>query len=546
LHLWRLNLPSITIISTFLLLLWFIQPEPLSFTVTLILLLTWLVGKLLINLSWLSLAAPDAKINNHKLHRQIRRVILIIGSFFVITMLIHLENQDYMVKLSFTMQDMIDSLFLILLSLTVLPLLQIRKLIATHWEDFEGDWQLFSFLITFIAPTILVISILGLVGYINLGWIVAKQFSFFLAVLIVWIIARTVTNDLINWWKSLFNETDRLYELWQEDIIPLVQKLIGIVLLVLAVIFYLWISGGLADAAVKDNIAQFLSYSIVTLGNGNQITVGGVLLSVFIIWFVFWLGGWSRGVSHRWVYLGIKDTGLRNSLAVFTQYVVIIIGLLMALKAIGIDPTALAVLAGAVGVGIGFGLQNIVNNFVSGILLLIGRQIRVDDLVTIGSFDNLTVKEINWINTQFDRYGTHVVIPNSDILSSKIKNFTVPNHNNLIWFWPSVYIDPQIPPEKVEKILTEALTGIEDLVDIWILMAGLKPTGVMEYWPCFTCTYPKRWAVQERVWHRILSHLKEAGIEPAVPSQEIHLFDATQGRTMHSSTTPPVPPMVTG
>ncbi|KHD09741.1 hypothetical protein PN36_22065 [Candidatus Thiomargarita nelsonii] len=543
LHLWRLNILSITVISIFLLLLWLTQPAPLSFTVTLTLLLTWLVCKLLINLSWLSLAAPEAKIQNHKLYRQLRRVILIIGSLTVITVLMHIENQAYADRLSLTIRDLGDSLFMILLSLTVLPLWQIRRLILTTLsENLTGDWRLINHLITLIVPAILIISILGLVGYINLGWTVVQQFSLFLAALIVWMIARRITYDLINWWKNSVKEDNRLYELWQEDIIPLVQKLLGIVLLALAVVFYFWITGGLVDAAVKDDIAQFLSFSLITLGNGNQITVGSVLLSVFIIWFVFWLGSWFRGVSHRWVYLKIKDVGLRNSLSVFTQYGVIIIGLLIALKAIGIDPTALAVFAGALGVGVGFGLQNIVNNFVSGILLLVGRHIRVGDLVTIGSFENLTVKEINWINTRFDQFGIKVVIPNSDILGSKIKNFTLPDDKNLVWFWPSIYIDPQIPPEKVEKILTEALTGIEGLVDIWVLMAGLKPSGVMEYWPCFTCTYPDRWGVQERVWHRIWTHLKQAGIEPAVPSQEIRMFDGTQGQTMHSGT-PHVPPM---
>ena len=88
----------------------------------------------------------------------------------------------------------------------------------------------------------------------------------------------------------------------------------------------------------------------------------------------------------------------------------------------------------------------------------------------------------NWIDTRFDQFGHHVVIPNSTILGSKIQNHTFPNKDQLIWFWPSVYVDPKVPPKQVEKILTEALKFVEkNLVDIWVIMAGLKPSGVMEY-----------------------------------------------------------------
>jgi potassium efflux system protein len=77
---------------------------------------------------------------------------------------------------------------------------------------------------------------------------------------------------------------------------------------------------------------------------------------------------------------------VRHSLSVFAQYTVVLIGLLLILRVVGIDLTTLAVFAGAVGVGIGLGMQSLANNFVSGLLLLVERPLRSGDIVRIGEY----------------------------------------------------------------------------------------------------------------------------------------------------------------
>jgi hypothetical protein len=113
-------------------------------------------------------------------------------------------------------------------------------------------------------------------------------------------------------------------------------------------------------------------------------TTGAILVAVILAGTALWVGGWSQQVGYRLAYRRIRDRGLRQALATFTRYVVIVVGLLLALKIIGFDLTAITVFATSLGVGIGFGLQNIVNNFISGILLLAERPLRVGDYVTIG------------------------------------------------------------------------------------------------------------------------------------------------------------------
>lgn len=99
-------------------------------------------------------------------------------------------------------------------------------------------------------------------------------------------------------------------------------------------------------------------------------------MTVVLVGLAFWIGGWSQQVSNL-ALTKVRDLGIRQSLSTFVQYVVVVLGLLLTLKVIGLDLTALTVFAASVGVGIGFGLQNIVNNFISGVLLLAERPLRV-------------------------------------------------------------------------------------------------------------------------------------------------------------------------
>jgi potassium-dependent mechanosensitive channel len=118
------------------------------------------------------------------------------------------------------------------------------------------------------------------------------------------------------------------------------------------------------------------------------------------------------------------DPGVQYTIATTVHYVVLILAGLIALNVLGFPLTNLALVAGALGVGIGFGLQNIVNNFLSGLILLFERPIKVGDMLVIdGQWG--TVKEIRVRSTVFETFDRYVlIIPNSDLLSGKVLNWT--------------------------------------------------------------------------------------------------------------------------
>lgn len=118
------------------------------------------------------------------------------------------------------------------------------------------------------------------------------------------------------------------------------------------------------------------------------------------------------------------DQGIRYTISTTCHYAILLLALLLALNFLGFPLTNLALVAGALGVGIGFGLQNIVNNFVSGLILLFERPIKVGDLLVIdGQWGR--VREIRVRSTTFETVDRAVIIiPNSELLAHKITNWT--------------------------------------------------------------------------------------------------------------------------
>ncbi len=132
----------------------------------------------------------------------------------------------------------------------------------------------------------------------------------------------------------------------------------------------------------------------------------------------------QRTLSDRVLPQTRLDVGVRHSLAAGFGYVGMTIAAALGIAALGIDLSNIALIAGALSVGIGFGLQNVVNNFVSGLILLIERPIKVGDWVVVGGSEGL-VKRINVRATELETFQrASVIIPNADILSGSLVNWT--------------------------------------------------------------------------------------------------------------------------
>lgn len=157
-------------------------------------------------------------------------------------------------------------------------------------------------------------------------------------------------------------------------------------------------------------------------------TLRGIILFLFIIWAANFL---QKYIAYFFGDIGddaaFDNKGQRSKLLI-TRLVLLIVGFLLAVAASGLPIDKITVIIGALGIGIGLGLQSIVNNFVSGIILIFDRPLRIGDTVEIGDKKG-RVKEISVrSSTLLTSEGAEVIIPNGDILSHNIVNWTLSNN----------------------------------------------------------------------------------------------------------------------
>ena len=156
------------------------------------------------------------------------------------------------------------------------------------------------------------------------------------------------------------------------------------------------------------------------------------------------------------------DIGVKESLKRLTHYGLFTIGFLVAISMAGLDLQKLTILAGALGVGIGFGLQNIVNNFVSGLILLFERPVKVGDTINIGT-DWGVIKHIGLRSTIFETFErSEIIVPNAELISQNVTNWTY--STKVVRVNLPVGVAYGSPLEKVLEILIKAAKEHQDVL----------------------------------------------------------------------------------
>jgi small-conductance mechanosensitive channel len=206
------------------------------------------------------------------------------------------------------------------------------------------------------------------------------------------------------------------------------------------------------------------AWTVLNSGIGGSAVTPLKLLTVLLlisvlIWGTRRATGWlaNRVLTRRGV-----DVAVREALATIVRYVVITLGTLVILQSSGIDLTSLNVLVGAIGVGLGFGLQNITSNFFSGLILLFERPIRIGDRVEIGG----AVGEVREIGARATTIVTDasvaVIVPNSQFVSERVTNWSRPG--KLTAYTLPFYVAHSSDPELVREVLVAAATDYPGLV----------------------------------------------------------------------------------
>ncbi len=249
----------------------------------------------------------------------------------------------------------------------------------------------------------------------------------------------------------------------------------------------------------------------------------GMLVFVILIVLVRFI---QRFLDVRVLQQTRMDRGVRDALKTGIGYVGVVIAALFAINTAGIDLTGLAVIAGALSVGIGFGMQSIVNNFVSGLILLVERPIKVGDWIVVGQ-DEGTVRRISVRSTEIQTFSNStVIVPNSELIAGRVTNWMYKDQSGRAELPIGVAYGSDTA--KVREVLLGCVKG-RDGVKAWpqpqVVFMDFGDNALLFQLRFHVRNIDQRLAIMSDVRFAIDAAFREAGISIPFPQRDIHVIE---------------------
>jgi potassium-dependent mechanosensitive channel len=287
-------------------------------------------------------------------------------------------------------------------------------------------------------------------------------------------------------------------------------------------IFYLLVVWGLFDS-VSQAWGRLLELGFPW--GETFISVQMILFAALVIYLSIVIS-WVLRAVLEWEVFPRKgmDRGVRDAIKKLLHYTLIFLGFLLAISLAGIDLKNFAVLAGALGIGIGFGLQNIVNNFVSGIILLFERPIKVGDMVVIeGEWG--TVRKIGLRSTVVETIDqSEIIVPNSDLVAQKVTNWTLSTKVARVTLPVGVAYGSDLA--KVLEVLLEAAGKPEEVLADpapSAIFTGFGNSSLDFELRVWISDIARRQVVRSELGQHVDQRFRETGVEIPFPQRDLHL-----------------------
>ncbi len=281
---------------------------------------------------------------------------------------------------------------------------------------------------------------------------------------------------------------------------------------------------------VLGRISFVLHYPLWTL-RGTTFTVLSLLKALLVLILGILVLKFIRWRLERLLVQRFKMApGLVNSLATLSYYTLLVLVILVALSTAGVNLNQVALIFGALSVGIGFGLQTIANNFISGLILLTERSIKVGDLVQFEDGTIGVVKKINIRSTVIRTFDAlEIIVPNAEFVAQRISTWTYDDdwRRILIPFGVAYGTDP----EKVRQVATEAARSVpitqEDAKHpLRVRFVGFGDSSLdfeLAVWIRQAEVNRAMTGIKSDYYYALYKHLTQAGIEIPFPQRDIHL-----------------------
>jgi small-conductance mechanosensitive channel len=281
----------------------------------------------------------------------------------------------------------------------------------------------------------------------------------------------------------------------------------------------LWILG-LLPAVMRE--MENIQFAFGTTDVSLLAIVQGVLSSGLVMVLALWL---SAALERKVLQDTVADLSLRKVAGNAIRAVLLTVGFLFALSAVGVDLTALSVLGGALGVGLGFGLQKLAANYVSGFVILAERSLRIGDTVRVDNFEGVVAD----IKTRYTLIrslgGRESIVPNEKLITERIENLSLADPRILLTTEVAVTYEADV--DQVRAILLEAARGVPRVIadpgpGVHLVRFGADG---LEFRLLFWIADPQNGSggVVSEVNLRVLKGLRAAGIDIPYPQRVVHM-----------------------
>lgn len=416
------------------------------------------------------------------------------------------------------------------------------------WQDMSNQGMAWS------QENLLTIEALGQIAFLLMAWLLTGVLARFLTQLsepllekakwisvlrsIVLTLVRPIAAlillriglaaaDFIGWNKALLVIASSLLTAW--IVIRFASNLIRNPTLSRSFATLAWVLAALNIVGLLAPLVERLKGLNIGLGQTSlnaYSVIMGIAAAIFFLWVASLLGRAAEAQLNR-------SHGLEPSLQVLfakiARFVLTIIAILLALSTAGIDLTAFAVFSGALGVGLGFGLQKVVSNFMSGIILLLDRSVKPGDVIELG-------ETYGWINKLAARYtsvvtrdGTEFLIPNEDMITQQVINWSHSDRN--VRRKIPVQVSYSSDVELAMKLMLEAADNTPRVLSNPkpnCLLRGFGSDGVdLELRMWIDDPYNGLSNVASKVNLEIWRLFRENGIEFPFPQRDLHIHPET-------------------
>lgn len=279
---------------------------------------------------------------------------------------------------------------------------------------------------------------------------------------------------------------------------------------------------------IKDVVLEILGIFTTDYFSIGEVefSIWSIVLFFFSIGLLFYVSGKLNKLLVDKILIRYNlDIGVRQSIGTITRYIIIVLGLFIIINTAGINLSAITVLFGALGVGIGFGLQNIFNNFISGLIILFERPIKVGDRIEVGEVNGDVVTISARSTTVITNDNISIIIPNSEFISNRVINWS--HNDRKIRFRFPVGVSYKEDPQRVKDILMEVLRQNDGVLkspapDVWFDEFGDSSLNFkLMVWTMKYVQRPE--LLKSQLYYEIFAKFKKHNIEIPFPQRDLHL-----------------------